>query len=340
MRGVSSRAGALFLLCVLGFACGPALAQHRDLTVDAQPFSIDRADPHRSQFGKLTWRGGLVLRAGDSLFGGYSGLAVSADGSRLLAVSDRGSWLSLTLVHEDGMLRDVAEAAIAPLKLRRQWDVEGGEGLLSDAEGLAPLEWGVLEGEHLISFEHVHRLQRYEFSDGGFSEPKGEVKLPEDARALSANKGLEGVAVLAAGPHAGAIITFAERAIDRDADMPGWMFIGEDTHSIRLKRQDDFDLTGLAALPDGGLIVLERKYLGPLVGVFMRLRHVPAEDIVPGARLVGEHLYESRQGDFIDNMEGVAASRTEDGDIILSVISDDNFNPLQRTLLMQFALPR
>ncbi len=303
-------------------------------------FTIDRADPERREFGKLIWRGGLVLRAGDALFGGYSGLAVAADGSRLLAISDRGSWLGMKLIYEDGHLRGVADAAIAPLALRQRWDAPGGVGNLRDAEELAPLEWGELEGEHLIAFEQVHRLQRYEFSDSRFSEPKGEIELPEEARALSANKGLEGVAVLAAGPYAGAIIAFAERSIDRDADMPGWIFIGEDTHSIRLKRQDDFDLTGLVALPDGGLIVLERKYLGPLVGVFMRLRRVAAQEIAPGTVLVGEHLYESRQGDLIDNMEAVSAHRGEDGEIILSVISDDNFNPLQRTLLMQFAMPK
>ncbi len=40
----------------------------------------------------------------------------------------------------------------------------------------------------------------------------------------------------------------------------------------------------------------------------------------------------------IDNMEGLAVHRTDAGDIILTLISDDNFSPLQRTLLLQFRL--
>ena len=39
-------------------------------------------------------------------------------------------------------------------------------------------------------------------------------------------------------------------------------------------------------------------------------------------------------------MEGIAAHRAASGETILTLISDDNFSPLQRTLLMQFALPR
>jgi hypothetical protein len=41
----------------------------------------------------------------------------------------------------------------------------------------------------------------------------------------------------------------------------------------------------------------------------------------------------------IDNMEGVAAHRSASGETILTLISDDNYSPLQRTLLMQFTIP-
>ena len=36
-------------------------------------------------------------------------------------------------------------------------------------------------------------------------------------------------------------------------------------------------------------------------------------------------------------MEGLAIHR-EDGEIVLSLISDDNFSSLQRTLLLEFSL--
>ena len=41
----------------------------------------------------------------------------------------------------------------------------------------------------------------------------------------------------------------------------------------------------------------------------------------------------------VDNFEGISARRTRDRRIVLYIISDDNFNPLQRTLLMMFEMP-
>jgi hypothetical protein len=38
-------------------------------------------------------------------------------------------------------------------------------------------------------------------------------------------------------------------------------------------------------------------------------------------------------------MEGIAAHRGASGETIITLISDDNFSALQRTLLLQFALP-
>jgi hypothetical protein len=37
-------------------------------------------------------------------------------------------------------------------------------------------------------------------------------------------------------------------------------------------------------------------------------------------------------------MEGISAFRAKDGTTVLTLMSDDNFNPLERTLLLQFAL--
>ena len=40
----------------------------------------------------------------------------------------------------------------------------------------------------------------------------------------------------------------------------------------------------------------------------------------------------------IDNMEGLAVHRDEAGRTILTLVSDDNYSILQRTLILQFAL--
>jgi hypothetical protein len=47
---------------------------------------------------------------------------------------------------------------------------------------------------------------------------------------------------------------------------------------------------------------------------------------------------EADLGYQIDNMEGLAMHRNAQGETILTLVSDDNFSPVQRTLLLQFAL--
>ena len=74
-------------------------------------------------------------------------------------------------------------------------------------------------------------------------------------------------------------------------------------------------------------------------GVGMELRHVGASELREGARLEGEVLANlSFQDTNIDNMEGIAVRRGPNGETLLYLISDNNFSPLQRTLLLMFEL--
>ena len=70
----------------------------------------------------------------------------------------------------------------------------------------------------------------------------------------------------------------------------------------------------------------------------MRIRRVPLAGVKPGARVDGPDLVEADMGYQIDNMEGLSVHRAADGELVLTLISDDNFSPLQRTLLLQFTL--
>ena len=40
----------------------------------------------------------------------------------------------------------------------------------------------------------------------------------------------------------------------------------------------------------------------------------------------------------IDNLEGLSVHRNSKGELVLTMVSDDNFSLLQRTILLQFAL--
>jgi hypothetical protein len=52
----------------------------------------------------------------------------------------------------------------------------------------------------------------------------------------------------------------------------------------------------------------------------------------------GPTIFEADLGQEIDNMEGIDAHVTDDGDTVLTMVSDDNFSMIQRTLLLQFTL--
>jgi hypothetical protein len=73
-------------------------------------------------------------------------------------------------------------------------------------------------------------------------------------------------------------------------------------------------------------------------GVRSRVVFVPAKTIRPGAVLRGEELAQIVPPVSVDNMEGIAARKGENGETILYIVSDNNFNRLQRTLLMVFEL--
>src|SRR5262245_16248894 len=55
--------------------------------------SFDHRDYTRRRFGRLDYRGGLVLTSPFKEFGGLSSLSMAADGANFLAASDRGWWL-------------------------------------------------------------------------------------------------------------------------------------------------------------------------------------------------------------------------------------------------------
>ena len=52
---------------------------------------------------------------------------------------------------------------------------------------------------------------------------------------------------------------------------------------------------------------------------------------MPGAVLDGPVLMEADLGYQIDNMEGLSVHRAANGDIVLTLVSDDNFSVIQRT---------
>jgi hypothetical protein len=84
-------------------------------------------------------------------------------------------------------------------------------------------------------------------------------------------------------------------------------------------------------------LVLERKF-SLLSGIGIRIRRIALTSVAPGAVVDGPPIFDADLGHQIDNMEGIDAYVTPDGETVLTMVSDDNFSMLQRTLLLQFTL--
>jgi hypothetical protein len=306
--------------------------------IDAKPIGVfDRGEPGRAKFGKLTFRGGLQLTApGATVFGGWSGIVLDVDGRKLLAVSDTGAWLKATIDYDGDRPIALSDATVGPLRsldgsaLSRTRD--------RDAEGLALLRGDPHTGRVLVSFERNARIGVYDVGPEGASPTLRLLPKPAETRQLKSNSGFEAVTVLRGGRHDGETLLIAEALLDRDGNHTGWISRGEEYEAFHLKRIDEYDVTDAASLDDGTLFILERRFRW-LDGVRMRIRRIAADDLKAGRTIEGETLIEADMGSEIDNMEGLSAVRMADGRVLLTVISDDNFNTaLQRNLLLQFTL--
>ncbi len=333
----------IFALSVVSLARtkpDPGISEARAIAVTARPITaFDSAHPEVTRFGKLLFRGGLVLTSSSGAFGGWSALALDAEGRRLLSISDSGVWLTGELTYANGRPSGVKDARLGPLT---GFDGNPLTGFRErDSEGFALVSGTLAKGEGLVSFEGDHRVLRYPVSEAGIGPPIEQLTLPPAVKRLGSNKSLESVCQLKAGADSGAIVTLAERYPSPPPDHVGWLRRADGRwRALAIENIGDFYLTDCHGLDDGSMLVLERRYRF-FDGVRMRLRRFSAEEIAAGGTMAGETLIEASKEQEIDNMEGLAVHREADGTLVVTMISDDNFNSLvQRTVLLQFAWPQ
>jgi hypothetical protein len=329
-------------IALIGFAASaaPASAQDRPraaeppvkIEVRATPIeAFDRRDPARRQFGALEFRGGLQLTSSYTHFGGLSGLHVAADGVHFLAVNDRGRWLRGRLVYQSGRPAGIADAEMAPIL--------GADGRPLNARGWFDTESLAIDGGiAYVGIERVNRIVRFDYGKDGLLARGVSIPVPPAVRTLPTNQGLEALTIVPTGmPLAGTLIAISERGLDAAGNILGFLIGGPTPGTFTVRRSKDFDVTDAAIAPHGELLVLERRF-GFFSGGGMRIRAIPLAEVKPGAVLEGRMLIEADLGYEIDNMEGLGVHKNAAGETILTLISDDNFLPIQRTLLLQFAL--
>ncbi|NIA71826.1 hypothetical protein HBA54_24830 [Pelagibius litoralis] len=333
---------ATLLLCLLPLAS--AFGQSM-LNLQSRALTLNPEDKTQQRVGGLVWRGGIAVTAIQGAFGGLSDLELDPDGMTLTAVTDQGQWLSASLTYNPaGHLTGITTARMGPL-------VDAAGKALSgkrqqDAEALTRFGDGTL----VAAFERAHRLRRWPASGKGIAGPPQALAAPPALNGAGTNGGIEALVALADGR----LLAFTEKQQNgdgyavylRDAPPPGAKPLGATPagaktpgtwHSLSLRPAGSFHPTGAALLPSGDVILLERRFT-LLGGLAARLRRIALAEIRPGAVLVGEEIAEMRPPLTLDNFEGIAVHQAPDGTTRLTLISDDNFNALQRTLIVQFEL--
>jgi hypothetical protein len=288
-------------------------------------------DPDRKLFGALEFRGGIELTSPDTRFGGISAFRVAADGRRFLAVSDRGRWLRGSIAYRKDAPSGLTDVEMAP--------VLGADGRPLAARGWYDTESIAEDGGTVwLGIERVHRIVRFDYGKDGLLARGQPVVTPPEMKDLPSNKGIEAlVAMPRGGPLGGALVAISEAGLDAAGNIKAFLIGGPSPGPFTVRRLNDFDISDAALLPPHHLLILERRF-SYLSGIAMRIRRIPLAGIQPGALVDGAVLVEADLGYQIDNMEGLSVHRTAAGDTVLTLVSDDNFSPIQRTVLLQFTL--
>ncbi len=301
-------------------------AQADDITITATPVPLNPADVQQTQVDSLQFVAGFELTSPAPEWGGYSGMVLSDDGSRIIAVSDVGHWLLLELTHDDaGKLTGVGTAQIEPLLDEASQPIAGKEW--SDAEAVAASSGG----SYIVAFERNHRLWRYASVDGIPGGGAEAVAAPAGISALPENSGVE--ALLA--DDSGSLTLMAESGTANGASR-GWQGQGTEWREFQIERSDGFEPTDLANAGKGWLALLERRYTqkdGPAARISL-LPSIPSDGPQAAYTLAVLRLPLS-----VDNFECIVVRPGPGNGRYIYLLSDNNHTPLQRTLLLQFYAP-
>jgi hypothetical protein len=293
---------------------GPVIA-----SLAATPIPLSGELPDLGSVGALEFLGGWALSAGDPRFGGISGLHVRGD--MATAITDNGDLVRFPVPgsRRFGTAR-IARLAEGPWPVRRKADRDA-EALLVDGDSL----W--------VIWEYRREVWRY-----GRDWRARSASRPMAMRRFGRNAGAEAIVRL----RDGRFLILSETASGEPGLYRGPLFGGDPAMphapqaAIRYRPPSGFRATDAALLPDGRVLVLNRRY-NLLEGLGAALVALDPGAIRAGATLEGREIARLEWPLALDNMEALSVTR-EGGRTILWIASDDNFNPLQRTLLMRFAL--
>ena len=290
------------------------------VTINAEAIPLSSEALRQQAVGPFRYVAGWALSSEHDDFGGWSGMVLGEAGKSIVAINDKGDWLTAQL----------ALASPQPLSNATIRPFESGAtmGLMDkfdfDAESLVRSGNGFLVG-----MEQDHRILVVDAIGGPSRRAAYDSQI--DLSILSPNGGAEAMTKL----EDDRLMVFAEHGLDVHGTLPAWIAGPTGVVHRRFAPPHNYSPTDAATLPNGDVLLLMR-YFSALDGVSAKLLLLSAAEIASSDTLRGTELAHFAEPLSVDNMEALDIRVQPDGTIRLFMMSDDNFNPLQRTLLMVF----
>ena len=295
----------------------------RNPAMAAKPVPLDASDPAMRRVGLLSFLGGAHLTSPDAAFGGFSSMHVAGD--RFTLLSDGGN-----------IVRFRMGADWRPFEVGFG-DLPGGPqaGWRKSDRDSESMTWDPASGRHWVGFEQYNAIARY--APGlaaleAMAEPAAMRSWPE-------NGGPESLVRLRNGrflvmsemggwkgrPGRAALMFAGDPAVPGQRSLP-FVYIPP----------RGYDPTDMAQLPDGRVLVLNRAFGIPELFT-SQLEIIDVAAIRRGSVVRGREVARLEPPLVHENFEGLAITR-ESGATIVWLVSDDNREWFQRTLLLKFRL--
>ena len=276
-----------------------------------------KADTKQWQMKQI---GFLNIDKNEKDYGGFSGLVTDNQGSKALLVTDKSFFFVLELHrNEDDNL-----TGFSVLKKGRILSSKGEQltGRNTDSESIVM----DANNNYYISFESNHRIMMHSKVQGrGIFIPKHPM-----FRKLSVNKGIEALAI----DNEDRLIAIPEKPPLGMSDIPIFRLQNNKWEVVRyIKINEDFLVTDAEILPQGLLLMLERKFSWTQ-GFKTRFRLMSLNNFDKKEPFT---IFTSTGNQF-DNLEGMALWKDRKGEMRILTVSDDNFHPLQQSEIREFFL--
>ncbi len=260
----------------------------------------------------------------------FSGLSWDHDEDTLIILSDRGFLIRTKPVFANGRLIELKMLSYHHLQDKNGKKLKHAA---ADSEGLTLINSKnnvIGDTELIISFERQPRVSRYA-PDGTFiaDEPLNN-ELNDIKNYAGANKALEAITIHKQFN----IVTGPERPLkSTHNNLFSLHTLNKETWYFTPDNEDYGSLVGLTTLPDDRLIALERIFSSIFSGVSTAIHLITlGQDSIKTKKIAS---IDPSTSYFNDNFEGITWHKSNR----FFMISDDNDNIFQKSLLVYFEIP-